>query len=305
MITYSQNFEDVMLERLFGEVKQGFYIDVGAWDPDIHSVTRHFYDKGWSGVNVDPIAARMQAFEIARPRDINLCVAVGSQPGTMTFYECVEESYLSTLDVATAEEMRERGLTVVEHTVPVLTLAEILERHCPRTVDFLKIDVEGFEGELIKGLDLKRYRPRALVIEATRPANAPSSWDEFDSIGTWSSWEPDLLASGYALAHFDGLNRFYLREEDAGLALRLTLPPNVFDFYESAAFQRMKDELAAVEADRGLKDAVIARLSKDLEEVRADQAAKQVVIDGLLKRLESNGLKRSLTQRLKRGAVNP
>jgi len=305
MITYSQNFEDVMLERLFGEVEKGFYVDVGAWDPDIHSVTRHFYDKGWRGVNVDPIAQRMRAFEAARPRDVNLCVAVGPQPGTMTFYECVEESYLSTLDVATAEEMRGRGLTVVEHTVPVLTLAEILERHCPRTVDFLKIDVEGFEGQLIKGLDLKRYRPRALVVEATRPANAPSSWDEFDSIGTWSSWEPDLLASGYVLAHFDGLNRFYLREEDARLASRLKLPPNVFDFYEFAASQRLKDELSAVDADRSLKDAVIARLSKDLEEVRADQAAKQAVIDDLLKRLESNGLKQKLAGRLNLGTRNP
>ena len=282
MLTYAQNFEDVMLERLFREVEEGFYVDIGAWDPTIHSVTRHFYDRGWRGVNIDPIAARIATFAAERPRDINLAVAIGPRPGTMTFFECVEESYLSTLDAQVAGEMRERGLTVREHAVPVVTIAQIFEEHCPAVVDFLKIDVEGFEGELLRDLDLRRFRPRALVVEATRPAMAPSSWDDLEAIGTWDAWEPRVLASGYVFAHFDGLNRFYLREEDAHLASRLRLPPTVFDEMEPAAAHAVKTERLAVQEDRSAKDMVIDRLAAELAAIDHDRRLKQEIVDRLI-----------------------
>jgi FkbM family methyltransferase len=299
MLTYAQNFEDVILERLFKEADKGFYVDIGAWDPTVHSVTRHFYDRGWHGVNVEPIAARLRMFEQERPRDINVLSAVGPERASMTFYECEEESYLSTLDGQVASEMRERGLTVQERQVEVITLNDIFDAHCLTTVDFLKIDVEGFEGELLKGLDLTRHRPRCLIVEATRPAMAPSGWEDFEEIGTWSSWEPSVLAAGYILAYFDGLNRFYLRTEDAQLGKRLVLPPGIYDGIEYPAIATLNETLQAVANDRAAKQNVIhrlvaendairfdramqlQRLDQDLKAVRSDQAAKQEAIDRL------------------------
>jgi len=100
MITYAQNFEDVLLARLFREVKQGFYIDVGAWHPTLHSVTKHFYDLGWSGINIEPIQHQHRLFVDERPRDINLNVAVADTPGRLCFHECLELTSLSTANEA-------------------------------------------------------------------------------------------------------------------------------------------------------------------------------------------------------------
>jgi hypothetical protein len=72
MYTYAQNFEDVMLNRLFHEQATGLYVDVGAWDPNLHSVTKPFYKGGWHGVNIEPLRSKFDLFERERPRDVNL-----------------------------------------------------------------------------------------------------------------------------------------------------------------------------------------------------------------------------------------
>src|SRR5579872_5300977 len=134
MYTYAQNFEDVMLERLFRDQEHGTYIDVGAWDPDQFSITRHFYERGWRGVNIEPIAARFRAFEGARPQDINLNIALDEHPGALRFFECLEEGYLSTADPEVARGLSARGLTLREYPVPALTLDQIFTTYCPATV---------------------------------------------------------------------------------------------------------------------------------------------------------------------------
>jgi len=88
MLTYAQNFEDLMLARLFGEQSLGFYIDIGAWHPTELSVTKHFYDLGWSGINVEPIRKQYELFAAERPRDVNLCIAVTDRKGPLRFHEC-------------------------------------------------------------------------------------------------------------------------------------------------------------------------------------------------------------------------
>ena len=265
MYTYAQNFEDVMLSRLFHEQSTGFYVDVGAWDPHIHSVTKHFYKNGWRGVNVEPLRAKFELFERERPRDVNLNVAVGDTPGELRFFECHEESYLSTPDPVIAEQFRRRGGTVTEYAVPVVTLNDIFARHCPATVDFLKVDIEGWEKPVIESSDWQRFRPRALVIEATKPATRPAGWDDLESIAMWHDWEPIILANRYIFGYFDGLNRFYVREEDGSLAGRFQLPPGVFDEIRYEQFDQVHElarRLKESEAERAAQHEQIRELTR-------------------------------------------
>ena len=102
MVSYAQNGEDILLERLFGRQADGFYVDVGANDPTDFSLTRHFYDCGWHGVNVEPVPALFARLCAERPRDRNLNVGVAARAGERPFYEIVGQSVLSTFSVEQA-----------------------------------------------------------------------------------------------------------------------------------------------------------------------------------------------------------
>jgi hypothetical protein len=93
----------------------------------------------------------------------------------------------------------------------MITLAELCRTHGLREIDFLKVDVEGAEADVLKSGDWKTFRPKAVVIEAIAPGSNEPSWD---------SWEPFLLAQGYRFMLFDTLNRFYVAEEAKDVAAR-------------------------------------------------------------------------------------
>jgi FkbM family methyltransferase len=224
MISYAQNHEDVLLARLFPPGLRGFYVDVGANDPLKNSITKHFYDLGWRGVNVEPASDPFKRLAEARPRDVNLNVGLSDHEGTLTLYEFPPDiSAVSTFSEEQAEWHREAGLASIGQPVTVTTLAKVLEEHVADvTVDFLSIDVEGHERQVLVGGDWDRFRPRVVIVESTQPAT---------TIPTHEQWEDVLLGAGYLFAAFDGLNRYYLREEDAGLAPALATPVNVTDDY--------------------------------------------------------------------------
>lgn len=270
MISYAQNREDVLLNRVFPG-PEGFYIDVGAAHPVSHSMTKWFSEKGWRGVNVEPLADFYRSLVEDRPRDVNLNVAVGERPGEVTLYEVPSCVGWATTDPATAEAIRAVGREVVPRPVRVVTLAEVCERHADRPIDFLKIDVEGGERAVIAGADFTRWRPRVLVIEATEVGKP---------VPNHESWEPLVLAADYRYATFDGLNRYYVRDEDAELVPLLQTPVNVFDDHILYEQRRLERELDANVSER-LKLLDIAReqegrligLYEDLDELRAELAA--------------------------------
>jgi FkbM family methyltransferase len=224
MISYAQNCEDVLLNRLFPAGHKGFYIDVGACHPTNFSVTAHFYSQGWSGINIEP-SYSFRNFERERPRDVNLQVAISNACGSAEFHEFPGVLGISSINQELAEHaVAELGYRYTTRKVSVMTLAEVCRAHVRGPIDFLSIDVEGHEREVLEGADFAKYRPRALVIEATRPhCSAP----------VHDGWEHLLLSADYLFAFFDGLNRYYVRAEDRDLISRLAVPANVFDDFVS------------------------------------------------------------------------
>jgi FkbM family methyltransferase len=218
-ISYAQNYEDVILWRALRHVENGFYVDVGAADPKKDSVTWAFYERRWSGINVEPLDEYFDKLTQARPRDTNLKVAVGREAGLRTLH-AINGTGLSTFDHEIAVRHQAAGWQAHEVVVPVLTLAKILEDCAAPMIHFLKIDVEGAEAEVLEGLDLDRVRPWIILVEATLPNSTAIARDK---------WEHLVTDHKYSFAYFDGLNCFYVADEVAELKQRLTVPPNVFD----------------------------------------------------------------------------
>jgi FkbM family methyltransferase len=208
------------LQRVFADIEKGFYVDVGANHDTHFSVTRAFYDRGWRGINIEPVSEWYTTLATARPEDINLNVAVGHEAGIEPFY-VVPGTGLSTFCKEYAERARiEHNFTVQTHRITKLTLTQILASQGASDIHFLKIDTEGTEQSVLQGLDRERFRPWVIVVEATEPLRKSENYQQ---------WEELLTGSHYKLVYCDGLNRFYLAAEREHLADRFQYPPNIFD----------------------------------------------------------------------------
>ncbi len=263
-ISYAQNFEDVLLWRALGHIKNGFYIDVGANDPVEHSVTKAFYDAGWRGISIEPLPTFHAAFMEQRRRDVNLAVAAGSREGELTLYDVPEVRGWASPERAVADQHRAEGYAVTSLTVPVRTLDAICAEHVKGEIHFLKIDVEGFEGEVLRGIDLARWRPWIMVIEATLPGSRETKHE---------TWEALATGQRYRFVWFDGLNRYYVAEEHPELLAAFGVQPNVFDEFIShhldkawAANKKASDAIEAL--DRRL-------VRSEARQQAADQRAAQ------------------------------
>jgi FkbM family methyltransferase len=219
-LSFAQNSEDVLLWRCFRDKKKGFYVDVGASSPITDSVTHLFYEQGWSGLNLEPLPERVAELSRLRPRDRSLCLAVGAAPGSAKLARTRGMGGLSTLYDATAPGVVTQMADAWEIETRLAPLSLILEEEKIGEIDFLKIDVEGAEAAVLDTLDLSRWRPAVILVEATLPMTTTPSH---------ACWEAQLLACGYSFCWFDGLNRFYLAQERSDLARHFDTPPNVHD----------------------------------------------------------------------------
>lgn len=252
IISYAQNFEDVMLWRAFKNIEKGFYVDIGAAWPETDSVTKLFYDNGWFGINVEPNEIHYNSLKNERERDINLNVAVAEYSGKLDL-DVFSDTGLSTADPSISKNHVVNGYGKKSISVDVTTLSDIFNSHLSKGQDihFLKIDVEGLEGNVIRGNDWLNFRPWIVVVEATLPLTQIESYEE---------WEPILIQSNYKFVYSDGLNRFYLAKEHEHLQSSFRYPPNFFDDfilagYHNALCSKEAESLNAKKANQLLSEA--------------------------------------------------
>jgi FkbM family methyltransferase len=220
IISYAQNFEDVILWRALKHIKNGCYVDVGAWHPKIHSVSKAFYENGWRGIHIEPVPKYAELLRKDRPDEIVLEVAISDIEGELTL-NVVENTGISTVDDSIAQNnLKQHGYDFKRIKVPALTLNSALKFLNGKDVHWMKIDVEGLEGKILKGWKSKNFRPWIIVIEAVIPLS---------SMLNHSIWESILTDANYQFVYFDGLNRFYIAKEHIELVKAFTCPPNIFD----------------------------------------------------------------------------
>lgn len=204
-VSYAQNYEDVVLNRIFKGQDTGYYVDVGAYHPSECSVTKHFYDMGWCGINIDASPTAIAEFRRERERDVNLSMGISNVEGTLPFWLALDGAGgISTFNEEEMKKHVERGYKFSRKgEVPVRRLEDVLEQYMPPGlhIDFMSIDVEGHELEVLEGNDWLRFRPTVVVIEATRPLTQER---------TYGKWEHVLTGAGYERVYFDGLNAWYV-----------------------------------------------------------------------------------------------
>lgn len=166
--SYAQEGEDMVLRRIFEGVEQGFYVDIGAHHPKRFSNTYFFYKRGWSGINADAMPGSMTLFRKIRPRDINIEAAVGDGVSEKTFF-MFDEPAFSSFDKALSSERAYRGHTIrAERKLVTKSLEEILRENVPEgtKINFMSIDVEGLDFEVLQSNNWKLFRPEFICVES-------------------------------------------------------------------------------------------------------------------------------------------
>ena len=295
-LSYAQNLEDYHLAQAFAEQafagqSEGFYIDVGAGHPVADNVSCWFYLNGWRGIVVEPQAELAALYAHVRPRDIVECCALGRTAGTVDFHAVERLHGFSTLIEDVANRAETFGASHTTRRVQMKTLAGICEEHGVGRIDFLKIDVEGAEGDVLAGGDFARFRPRVILAEALAPGTLAEAWQ---------GWQPFLLERDYEFVLFEGLNRFYVDKRDAALLARfpreradwLVVPhlghtnrAPVREDHPDHAFAKGLVAAFLAELPRMDREALLALVLRDVPDAerraRPDEATKKATIDRL------------------------
>jgi FkbM family methyltransferase len=245
-VSFAQAAEDVVLWRTLRHIPTGRYVEVGANDPTSLSITRAFYDRGWRGIEIEPVTEFVEAFRNERPEDVVVQAAVTDADVDTITLHVVDGTGLSTLDDDIKEVHRSSGWETRDEVVPARRLDDILGEHLKPSdeIHFMVVDTEGSERAVLASVDLRRWRPWVLVVESTSPlSNTP----------THDTWEHLVTEAGYEFCLFDGLSRFYVAEEHArALRPALVTPANPIDDYvthREVQLQRAAERLQAERDD--------------------------------------------------------
>ena len=167
-LSFSQDGEDIVIAELFNDKSGGFYVDVGAHHPQRFSNTYYFYLKGWSGINIDAMPGSMKIFDDLRPRDINLEIPISDKSEILTYYEFDEPALNSFSLPLSQERIKTSSYKIIGETqLKTHTLAEVLDKYLPpkQTIDFLSIDVEGLDYQVMSSNNWDKYKPKVILVE--------------------------------------------------------------------------------------------------------------------------------------------
>ena len=163
--SFSSNSVDLIIGELFKNQEKGIYIDVGCNHPFIGNNTYKLFKKGWNGINIDLDYTFIDSFKFHRPKDDNIQIGVSDKSGEQEMYFHHERSAINTLENSRGKN------AILKKNIKTSTLNNIIEKSNfkNKEIDYVSIDVEGFELNVLKGFDLKKYKPKALSIEFIDP----------------------------------------------------------------------------------------------------------------------------------------
>jgi len=164
-VGYSQFGEDIVLKHIFGNKYSGFYVDIGAFNPKLFSNTACFYQKGWKGINIEPVKKQFELFEKYRKRDINLNCAVGEIETKKTIFVNGACSSFNSK-------------SLIKEEVNVLRLETILDKYCFEEIDFFDVDAEGNDFEVLKSNNWDKYKPKVILVENDKSSSLMNNYLE-------------------------------------------------------------------------------------------------------------------------------
>jgi FkbM family methyltransferase len=166
---FSQGGEDAILMGVFDYVlklNNGFFVDVGAYHPHKGSNTFLLYRRGWNGINIEPNPVLFKEFETHRTRDINLQIGISKAAGLMDYYVIEGTPSMNSFSLENIERLGMKSQVTQTLRLPVLPLKEVFDKHLEgKNIDFLNIDTEGYEMEVLESNDWEKYKPSVIAIE--------------------------------------------------------------------------------------------------------------------------------------------
>jgi FkbM family methyltransferase len=205
--SYSQHYEDLILDNIFQSQKEGVYLDIGCHEPMRINNTYRLYKRGWSGICVDASADYAEDFKTLRPRDTYVQVGIGKETnGSMKFYEFSAPA-LSTFSADLASQYQAQGHALVRTSqIPVITLSELCRKHAKdRIIDLLCLDIEGYDLEALESLDWEKYKPRVICVETTSSGDIQGASTGADQGGI----DQFLRKRGYKIHAHTSVNSIY------------------------------------------------------------------------------------------------
>jgi len=208
--SYSQMGEDLIIDKCLNFKKRGFYVDVGAGDPTRFSNTKRFYNRGWTGINIEPNPYSYGKLCLSRRNDVNLNVGIGTTKSKLPFYFILPET-LSTFSLKDKERVQSQGYRCLDEIkTPVFKLSEILKKYCGKKIDFLSIDVEGYEFEVLKSNDWVKFRPEVICIETAKHTSPLSKDQRRVSREEKAATEKYLAGFDYQKYFDNGINSIFI-----------------------------------------------------------------------------------------------
>ena len=200
---FSQEGEDIFLIDFFKDRLNGFYIDVGAFHPYRINNTYLLYKKGFRGINIDISATSIDFFNFARPDDVNLNIGASDKFEDKIFFSKKNLSFHNTLSKSLAESDIQTEPFKKKYSISCKPLDYIIKKtkFSNKTIDFLNIDAEGYDYQVLLGLNLKRYNPKVICIEISPLVDKKN--EQYKNTKIYKH----LLKHGYKLS-WKGFNSF-------------------------------------------------------------------------------------------------